>query len=967
MSDDIKKYLPVRHHSETLPGATGSTQDQSIEEEESEYRDETPQIDRKLALRVMEKANEDGSLRKVMKARKSAFVANIIHLNGKKFDFTGRNYLMPIYDSPDKQILLKTARQVEKTTFLGNNLTINSVIQPYNKSLYVSPSHTQTRQFSNEKLKPAIEGSPLIKRYFQDSSISTQVFEKGFTNGAYIFLRSAFRSADRTRGISASDLCYDKNAFVLTRSGWKSVTEISINDEIADVNDKGAVEWNKPSRVIRKNHTGSMITFSHAGFHIRVTDDHNMWANFRVKNSPLYKREDKYEFVKASDLLKDKSMGFKMTCKAEWPTSSHDDVSINGLVLPYLGFCYLLGWYIAEGSISKDYPVLNISSKDLKYLKPLLDNLGVNYSVYNSYRDESSPGKSLWIFHKELGRYFKKLGTSYYKHIPREFMNDPEGLKYILKGVYLGDACYHKGEKWVNGTLRTRSRQLALDVQEAWLRLRRPAVIHIRMSPNKALNLTPGVDYEMVPLYEVCSYNRNYMIFWKSQREERISEERVENEEVYCFTVKNHRPIVKGDFESKPVISGNCLDEIQDMLISEIPVIKECTSHFEDATIMMAGTPKSLDNPIEVYWKGTTQNEWLTKCTSCNHWNFLDETNIADTEIYINKDLPPGPVCKKCGKPIDPATGQWFSFAKGKMIQGYRIPQLMVPWIIQTYEQWMKLLWKRDNYPLGQFYNEVLGISYDNASKPITRDQLLGCCDPGLSNLSDNPTPQQVSAARKHILSAGIDWGEGNDGSELSPTGKKKNASYTVFTIGYYVDQRRFKYIYMKKFTGKETDPEYIVKFVARMCKLLGVKLVGVDWGHGWGVNNHLVRLLGADTVVQYQYLPKQKDRMKWDPIGFKYQLLRNLIISEFFHSLKHDEIIFPKWADFEYFSKDILAVYTEYVEYTREMKYDHRQSDPDDFLHSAIYCKMAGDLVTGRRYGAAPTGAGWGGPGYTR
>lgn len=580
------------------------------EQEEFDYTDRVIEVDKTKVLQVMEKANEDGTLRKVLKARKSSFVSHIIHLDGKKFDFTGRDYLKPLYDSPDKQVLLKTARQVEKTTFLGNNLAINSVIRPYNKALYVSPSHTQTRQFSNEKLKPAIEGSPHIKRYFQDSSVSMQVFEKGFTNGSYIFLRSAFRTADRTRGISARDLC---------------------------------------------------------------------------------------------------------------------------------------------------------------------------------------------------------------------------------------------------------------------------------------------------------------------------------------------------------------LDELQDFYISEIPVIMECTSHFEDASIMMAGTPKSLDNPIEVYWKETTQCEWLVKCTRCNHWNFLDEKNIAPTEKYTSGQLPPGPVCKKCDNPLQVSTGQWFAFSKGKLITGYRIPQLMVPWIISTYDQWIKLLWKRDNYPFGQFANEVLGISHDNASKPITRDQLIECCDPDHTLLPDHPNHRQIEIARQHVLVAGVDWGEGNDGSELGPTGKKRNASYTVLTIGYYVDQRVFKYIYVKKFTGKETDPEHVVREVTRICNLLQVKLVGVDWGHGWGVNNQLVRLLKPDRVVQFQYLPKQKERMKWDPIGFKYQLLRNLIISEYFHSLKHGEIQFPKWSEFEVFSKDILAVYTEYSEYTREMKYDHRQSDPDDFLHSAIYCRMAGDIALGRKYGSPNLEATWG------
>lgn len=572
-----------------------------VDDAEQDYNNVVYHVPEEHAAKVTRRFNEDGTIRNTIKARKSTFVHTLIHLSGRKFEFEGRGYLIPLYDRRDRQILLKTGRQVEKTTFLANNLTADSVIIPYNKSLYVSPSHTQTRQFSNEKLKPAIEGSPLIKKYFQDSSVSMQVFEKGFTNGSYIFLRSAFRTADRTRGISARNLA---------------------------------------------------------------------------------------------------------------------------------------------------------------------------------------------------------------------------------------------------------------------------------------------------------------------------------------------------------------LDEIQDFIGSEIPVIMECTSHYPDSSILMAGTPKSLDNPIETYWQQTTQNEWMVPCF--NHapiyWNFLDEKNIGATEDYMKGKLTPGPICKKCQKPLDVTKGRWTSFQKEKPIQGYRIPQLMVPWIITTLDQWMKLLWKRDNYPFGQFYNEVLGISYDNASKPITQDDLIKCCSNKFRMTPEAFTQEQALKNRQHALMGGVDWGEGNDGSEKSPIGKVRNASYTVLTVGHYVNQRVFRVIYVKRYTGAQVDPDFVVKDIARIVKAWDIKLLGVDWGHGWGVNNHLVRILGPSKVVQFQYVPKQKPRMKWDHLGFKYQLQRNLFISELFHAIKSQFIEFSTWHEIKPFAKDMLSVFVEYVEYQRQMKYDHRASDPDDFLHSLLYCKLAADVFSGKK-----------------
>lgn len=551
-----------------------------------------------LKARITHTHNDDGSTKTKIVAKKTAFVSALIHLDGGNFSFKGREYLDPIYNRNDSEILMKNARQTEKSTYLSNDLVIKSLVRPFNKSLYVSPSHQQTRQFSSEKLKPIIDNSPLIKAYFQDFSVSQQVFEKGFLNGSFIFLRSAFRSADRTRGISARNLY---------------------------------------------------------------------------------------------------------------------------------------------------------------------------------------------------------------------------------------------------------------------------------------------------------------------------------------------------------------LDEIQDMLIDQIPVIRECTSHFPDSLNIFAGTPKSLNNPIEVYWKTTSQNEWLVPCKCCGKWNFLDEKNIAPTEWYVTGKLPPGPVCKYCGKPIDVTQGQWVSMSPGKAMKGYRVPQLMVPWICGLYNQWLKLLWKRDNYPLSQFYNEVLGISYDCAASPITQSELIEICgDYSLWNL-DQLTSDQINFGRGILLTAGVDWGEGLDGSEKSPSGKLRPASYTVLTLGYYHTNTQYKIVAIKKFTGKEVDPDYVVRYIAQVCKTLGIDLVGVDWGHGWGVNNQLVRLLGGDHVVQFQYLSKLKTKMRWDPMGYRYHLMRNFMMSELFYDMKHGNVLFPRWSEFEPFSKDILAIYTEYNEFRKEMKYDHRVSDPDDFFHSFLFGKLVADIQLGR------------------
>ena len=525
--------------------------------------------------------DNNGNEKKTIKASKTDWIHNLIHLDGQKFDFTGREYLKQIYNMKHPHKMLMTGRQVEKSTMLANEFISNSVIIPFFKSLYVSPSHDQTRQFSNGKLKPWIEGSPIVQKYFQNSSVSKQVFEKGFTNGSIGFLRSAFLNADRCRGISADQLF---------------------------------------------------------------------------------------------------------------------------------------------------------------------------------------------------------------------------------------------------------------------------------------------------------------------------------------------------------------LDELQDILISNVPVIVEALSHSPYAWKIFAGTPKTLENTIQQYYEMSSMCEWLVPCDKHTpvHYNYLDEKCIGKT----------GPICNKCGGPINPSQGQWIAFNQDRDIMGFRIAQIMVPWIYQHESKWKEFLFKYSTYSKGQFYNECLGISYDSASKPITRAELLGCCT------DKYPLRMQPDQFTRRIeIFAGIDWGEGTDGTERGVKGKIKNASYTILTLGTYIDPNHFHIFYFRRFTGKEALPGHCLNEIISTLRAFNVKVVGVDWGHGWGVNERIEETLGPRRVIKFQHVGGQRDRMKYDDIGHKYQLARNEVMTEFFLNLKDAKIVFPPWEQVKDFLCDYEHIFAEYNEATRSMRYDHKASEPDDAFHSSLYCLEAANI----------------------
>lgn len=191
------------------------------------------------------------------------------------------------------------------------------------------------------------------------------------------------------------------------------------------------------------------------------------------------------------------------------------------------------------------------------------------------------------------------------------------------------------------------------------------------------------------------------------------------------------------------------IDEIQDILTDNIPVIEECASHSEHKLMRYSGTPKSLDNTIEKYWADmSTQNEWMVPCDRCNNWNELGENNIGKK----------GPICGKCGAPIHVRheRSQW---AANQPItpenedrvsyEGFRIPQIMVPWIVDSEEGWKDILLKQEQYSRARFHNEVLGLSFDMGTRPLKQNHIESCC---LDENQDDRLGRPCEQCRWHRL-----------------------------------------------------------------------------------------------------------------------------------------------------------------------------------------------------------------------
>lgn len=366
-----------------------------------------------------------------------------------------------------------------------------------------------------------------------------------------------------------------------------------------------------------------------------------------------------------------------------------------------------------------------------------------------------------------------------------------------------------------------------------------------------------------------------------------------------------------------------CIDEVQDILWEAIPVIWETMTASERKWVLYAGTPKTFDNPIEKLWQRSTQCEWCIRCPGCRHTNIPGLKNIGQF----------GYVCAKCEKPLDVSAGEWVSLKPGAARVGLRIPQIIMPGM-----KWTSLREKIDGgeYSEGRIRNEVLGESHDVGVKPVTMADLIACSRDYL------PADTKKSEYGVAHVFAGLDWAV--------------TSGTSVFAAGGMDNNGKFKVVYAKKYSS--VDPRAVIDDVIRLCGRLNVEYLGADRGAGH-TNNLLLgdRLASWTKLMEFAYVPTQKDGMKWDSKSQCFILDRTVALDATIYKIKNQAVVFPTYDSFgKTFFPDIVGVFTEYNDYLKKIEYKHPPEIPDDFFHTLTYMLLAHQISTkyaGGRYGA--------------
>jgi hypothetical protein len=242
---------------------------------------------------------------------------------------------------------------------------------------------------------------------------------------------------------------------------------------------------------------------------------------------------------------------------------------------------------------------------------------------------------------------------------------------------------------------------------------------------------------------------------------------------------------------TRGITADRCnFDEVQDLDREHIPIIQETMSYSDWNISQFTGTPKSLDNTLEIFWSRSSMAEWFIPCRSCGEWNIPSaEYHLLDMigpyHDGISEECP-GVVCHGCRSPIFPREGRWVHRVPEKRWShaGYHVPQIIMPEHYGKAKKWELLLTKRQYMAPNVFHNEVLGESYDVGSKLLTLSELKASATLPWENRPRDPDPQvmeRLGRYEKVVLCA--DWGGGR-----LVAGKEEISFTSLALLGYRSD-----------------------------------------------------------------------------------------------------------------------------------------------------------------------------------
>lgn len=262
---------------------------------------------------------------------------------------------------------------------------------------------------------------------------------------------------ERYQGIEIQCCCFDEltqhcvhpHTEILTDSGWKSITEVDVNDRVLSLHKDYYCDYRPVSRVMKFKYSGPIHKTRHKSLRYAVTPNHRMvieaqktrdWRFCLASDLPTYPR---YPSTQRWE-------GCERTVKVfVSPVGrGHGRNSNSANQVSWLDWCEFLGWYLSEGSSFIQGPSSPVVSIRQTKPCPSLDTLMVRLP----WRAKKTEGEGWRVFSRQLYDVLNPLGDTYTKRVPREILDGPvEGIERFLLAFLQGDGSRTSSGGWVVG------------------------------------------------------------------------------------------------------------------------------------------------------------------------------------------------------------------------------------------------------------------------------------------------------------------------------------------------------------------------------------------------------------------------------------------------------------------------------------------------------------------------------------
>lgn len=368
--------------------------------------------------------------------------------------------------------------------------------------------------------------------------------------------------------------CFTESAEVLTKCGWKSIRNITMDDEIATLKDGEYLEYNHPTDIIQYYYKGKMYKLVNRGVDIFVTSNHNLYVSKGSYFKNGEKRCHQFELT-TPDTYFGQDKRFKKDVKWNGKPSKEDFVinpidkisNVNRKSKPYTrmihydgvrikmdAFLKFLGFYVAEGFSNRTaIYIAHNPYTETELAESLISDMGFvsHTNKLNSFKYFQQPLLCEWLMsncgcgaaNKKVPQFIKEL--------------DSKSIRLFLEYLYIGDG--HQAK--TSNTLTTTSKQLSDDVCELILKCGDTFRMSTRDRNGISTRKNGGEIITKKPVYEI-NWMKNKeveieMTKIKKGLIKNFTEEWIDySGEVYCCTVPNHVMYIRQN--GKGYWCGNC-------------------------------------------------------------------------------------------------------------------------------------------------------------------------------------------------------------------------------------------------------------------------------------------------------------------------------------------------------------------------------------------------------------------------